>query len=145
MGKVAQIKTKPTAISVDSFIEKLPEQQQKDSKEILKMMKKATKLEPKMWGSSMIGFGDVRYRSPNTGREVDWFKIGFSPRKANLSLHLINLQIHGESLKKLGKHKTGVGCLYINKLEDVDVKVLEKMIADAAKMDPNNLPKIAGK
>lgn len=145
MGKVAQIKTQPTAISVDSFIDKLPEQQQKDSKEILKMMKKATRQEPKMWGSSMIGFGDVRYKSPNTGREVDWFKIGFSPRKANLSLHLINLQIHTDALKKLGKHKTGVGCLYINKLEDVDVKVLEKMIHDAAKMDPNNLPKIAGK
>jgi len=145
MAKVAQIKTKPTALSVESFINKLSEQQQKDSKEILRMMRKAMKMEPKMWGTSMIGFGDVRYKSPNTGREVDWFKIGFSPRKANLSLHLINLQIHTESLKKLGKHKTGVGCLYINKLEDVDVKVLEKMILDAAKMDPANLPTIAGK
>jgi hypothetical protein len=76
---------------------------------------------------------------------VDWFKIGFSPRKANLSLHLINLQIHTDALRKLGKHKTGVGCLYINKLDDVDVKVLEKMINDAAKMDPTNLPTIAGK
>ena len=108
-------------------------------------MEKAMKEKPKMWGASMIGFGDKRYKSPNTGREVDWFKIGFSPRKANLSLHLINLQIHTEALKKLGKHKTGVGCLYINTLEDVDVKVLEKMIVDAAKMDPNNLPKITGK
>src|ERR671921_447009 len=108
MGKVAQIKTKPTALSVESFINKLSDQQQKDSKEILRMMRKAMKMEPKMWGTSMIGFGDVRYKSPNTGREVDWFKIGFSPRKANLSLHLINLQIHTEALKKLGKHKTGV-------------------------------------
>ena len=91
------------------------------------------KEKPKMWGSSMIGFGNVRYKSPATGREVDWFKIGFSPRKANLSLHLgIDIKRHADALNKLGKHKTGVGCLYINKLEDVDIKVLEKMITAAA-------------
>ncbi|HEX6334454.1 MAG TPA: DUF1801 domain-containing protein, partial [Flavisolibacter sp.] len=83
--------------------------------------------------ASMIGFGKVRYKSPTSGREVDWFRIGFSPRKGNLSLHLIDLQRHADALKKLGKHKTGMGCLYINKLEDVDVKVLEKMIDAAAK------------
>jgi hypothetical protein len=80
----------------------------------------------------MIGFGDVRYKSPASGREVDWFKIGFSPRKANLSLHLIDLQRHADALKKLGKYKTGSGCLYINKLEEVDIKILEDMIAAAA-------------
>ena len=135
MGKVAEIKTKPTANSVESFIKSIPdEQQRKDSEAILKMMEKATKEKPKMWGSSMIGFGDVRYKSPRTGREVDWFKMGFSPRKANLSLHLvIDMKKYADELKKLGKHKTGVGCLYINKLSDVDSKVLEKMIALAAK------------
>ena len=134
MGKLAEIKTKQTAESVDSFIENIPnEQKRKDSQVILKMMEKAMKEKPKMWGSSMIGFGNVRYKSPTTGREVDWFKIGFSPRKANISLHLIDLKQHEDALTKLGKHKTGVGCLYINKLEDVDTKVLEKMIADAAK------------
>ena len=135
MGKVAEIKTKPTANSVDSFIKSIPdEQQRKDSEVILKMMEKATKEKPKMWGSSMIGFGDVRYKSPRTGREVDWFKMGFSPRKANLSLHLvIDMKKYSDELKKLGKHKTGVGCLYINKLSDVDSKVLEKMITLAAK------------
>jgi hypothetical protein len=80
----------------------------------------------------MIGFGDVRYKSPATGREVDWFKIGFSPRKANWSLHLIDLQRHADALKNLGKYKTGSGCLYINKLEDVDIKVLGEMIFAAA-------------
>ena len=136
MGKLAEIKTKQTSDSVDSFIDSLPdEQKRKDSQVILKMMEKATKEKPKMWGSSMIGFGKVRYKSPATGREVDWFKIGFSPRKANLSLHLINLQIHADALKKLGKYKTGVGCLYINKLEDVDIKVLEKMITEAGKLN----------
>ena len=134
MGKLAEIKTKQTAESVDSFIENIPnEQKRKDSQVILKMMEKAMKEKPKMWGSSMIGFGNVRYKSPATGREVDWFKIGFSPRKANISLHLIDLKQHEDALTKLGKHKTGVGCLYINKLEDVDTKVLEKMIVAAAK------------
>jgi hypothetical protein len=134
MGKLANIKTKQTAASVDDFIHSIPdEQKRKDSQVILNMMEKAMKEKPKMWGSSMIGFGNVRYKSPATGREVDWFKIGFSPRKANLSLHLINIQQHTEALKKLGKHKTGVGCLYINKLDDVDIQVLEKMIAAAAK------------
>lgn len=134
MGKVAQIKTKPTATSVDSFIDNIPdEQKRKDSRVILQMMKKATNETPKMWGSSMIGFGDVRYKSPTSGREVDWFKIGFAPRKANFSLHLIDLQRHAEALKDLGKYKTGLGCLYINKIEDVDITVLERIITAAAK------------
>lgn len=134
MGKVAEIKTKQNAASVDDFINSIPdEQKRKDSRTILTLMEKAMKEKPKMWGSSMIGFGFVRYKSPASGREVDWFKIGFSPRKANLSLHLIDLGRHADALKKLGKHKTGTGCLYINKLEDVDIKVLEKMIAAAAK------------
>lgn len=134
MGKLAQIKTTPTSASVDSFIDAIAdEQKRKDSLVILAMMEKAMKEKPTMWGSSMIGFGNVRYKSPATGREVDWFKIGFSPRKANLSLHLVDLQRHVDALKKLGKYKTGAGCLYINKLEDVDVKVLEKIIAAAAK------------
>ena len=134
MGKLAEIKTKQTSSSVAGFIDSLAdEQKRKDSQVILKLMEKAMKEKPKMWGSSMIGFGKLRYKSPATGREVDWFKIGFSPRKANLSLHLIDLKRHADALKKLGKHKTGVGCLYINKLEDVDIKVLEKMITAAAK------------
>ena len=134
MGKLAEIKTKQTTDSVESFIENIPnEQKRKDSKVILQMMEKAMKEKPKMWGSSMIGFGNIRYKSPATGREVDWFKIGFSPRKANISLHLIDLKRHADALTKLGKYKTGVGCLYINKLDDVDTKVLEKMILAAAK------------
>ena len=136
MGKLADIKTKQTAASVDSFIDSVPdEQKRKDSHVILKMMEKATKEQPKMWGSSLIGFGNKRFKSPATGREVDWFKIGFSPRKANLSLHLIlDLKKHADTLNKLGKHKTGAGCLYINKLEDVDLKILEKLIAAAAEV-----------
>ena len=130
MGKLAEIKTKETASSVEDFINSVQdEQKRKDSFVLLKLMQKATKEKPKMWGSSIIGFGKLRYKSPATGREVDWMKIGFSPRKANLSLYLVvNIQVHAALLKKLGKHKTGAGCLYVNKLDDIDMKVLEEMI-----------------
>jgi transposase-like protein len=78
------------------------------------------------------GFGDKRYISPNTGREVEWFKIG-SPSKANFALYMFDIKRHTEALKKSGKHKAGGGCLYINKMEDIDIKVLEKMIVAALK------------
>ena len=135
MGKVAEIKTKPTAESVDDFINSIGDEQKRDdSRTILHLMKKATGEQPKLWGTSIIGFGDVRIKSPNTSREVDWFRIGFSPRKANLSLYLTgNINGYAEELKKLGKHKTGKGCLYINKLSDVDVDVLKEMITSASK------------
>jgi hypothetical protein len=135
MGKLAEIKTKQTNASVEDFINNLAdEQKRKDSHALTKLMQTATKEEPKMWGSSMIGFGNVRYKSPTTGREVDWFIIGFAPRKANLSLYLIgDIQTHAALLKKLGKYKTGAGCLYIGKLEDVDIKVLEELINTTVK------------
>lgn len=134
MGKLVVIKTQATDSSVADFINAIAdEQKRKDSLLILGMMEKAMKQKPRMWGSSMIGFGEVRYKSPATGREVDWFKIGFSPRKANLSLHLMDLKRHDASLTKLGKYKTGAGCLYINKLADVDIKVLENIIAASVK------------
>jgi len=120
MGKLATIKTKPTASSVEDFISSIQDEQKRnDSLVVMKLMEKATKIKPKMWGSVMIGFGDVRYKSPASGREV--------------SLHLIDLQRHTDALAKLGKHKTGMGCLYINKLADIDIKILEKIIMAAAK------------
>lgn len=134
MAKLAIIKTQPSSSSVTGFIDSIAdEQKRKDSYVILQLMEKATREKPTLWGSSMIGFGKLRYKSPVTGREVDWFKIGFSPRKANLSLHLIDLERHAEALAKLGKYKTGKGCLYINKLADVDQKILGKIINASAK------------
>jgi hypothetical protein len=129
-SKLAIIKTKPTAASVEDFINTIKEEQKrKDSFVLLEMMKKATGEEPILWSSSVIGFGIKRYKSPATGREVDWLQIGFSPRKANLSLYIsVGIKEHAVALKKLGKHKAGVGCLYINKLEDIDIKVLKEMI-----------------
>lgn len=130
-SKRVEIKTKQNDSSVRDFIESISdEQKRKDSYELLKMMKKASAKTPRMWGSSMIGFGKKIYKSPATGREVEWLLIGFSPRKANLSLHLsMDIKKHAGHLKKLGKHKTGVGCLYINKLEDIDVNVLKDLIS----------------
>jgi hypothetical protein len=130
MGKVAKIKTQQTTASVDDFINSLgKEQQRTDSITIIDIMKMITGEEPKMWGSAIIGFGNKRYKSPKTGREVDWFLIGLSPRKANISLYLnININGHDELFQNLGKYKTGVGCLYINKLADVDQKQLEEII-----------------
>ncbi|MBK8553258.1 MAG: DUF1801 domain-containing protein [Ignavibacteria bacterium] len=126
-SKLAVIKTKQTTASVEDFINSVEgEQKRKDSFVLLEMMKKITGEDPKMWGGSIIGFGSKRYKSPASGREVDWFRIGFSPRKANLTVYLISIKEHAEALKKLGKHKTGGGCLYINKLEDVDMKVLKR-------------------
>ncbi len=129
-SKLVEIKTKPTTVSVVDFINKVEdEQKRKDCFVLLEMMKKATGEEPVLWSSSIIGFGNKRYKSPATGREVDWLKIGFSPRKANLSLYLmLDLKKNAPILEKLGKHKTGVGCLYINKLEEVDLKVLNGLI-----------------
>jgi hypothetical protein len=129
-SKLAEIKTKQNTASVEEFINAVEaDQKRKDSFVLLEMMKKASGEEPKMWGSTIIGFGNKRYKSPTSGREVDWFLIGFSPRKANLSVYLMmDLKKQAATLKKLGKHKTSVGCLFINKLEDIDLKVLKGMI-----------------
>lgn len=133
-SKLVEIKTKPTAMSVAEFINNIGEEQKRaDCLVILDLMKKATGEEPAVWGNSMIGFGNVRYKSPATGREVDWFKIGFAPRKANISLYLtMDIKKQGDALERLGKHKTGVGCLYINKLTDINRDVLQEMITNSA-------------
>jgi hypothetical protein len=126
---MAELKTKKTEQSIDDFIKKVAEpQKQKDAYTIVELMEKATKAKGKMWGTSIIGFGDMHLKY-ESGRELDWFIMGFSPRKQNLTLY-----IHGTVekqqalLKKLGKHKTGKGCLYINKLADVDMEVLKEII-----------------
>ena len=134
MGKLAEIKTKENTASVEDFINSIPDEtKRQDSFRILELMQKASGETPEMWGALMIGFGNKIYKSPTSGREVAWFKMGFAPRKANLSLHLINLKQHAAALEKLGKHKTGDGCLYINKLADVDLTVLEEIINATAK------------
>lgn len=129
-SKLAVIKTKPTSANVMDFISNIQDEQKRnDSFVLLEMMKKATGEEPILWSSSIIGFGNKRYKSPTSGREVDWLRIGFSPRKGNLSLYIsVGIKEHAAALEKLGKHKTGVGCLYINKLEEINLEVLKEII-----------------
>jgi hypothetical protein len=135
MAKLAKIKTVATNSSVEEFINNIAdEQKRKDSVVLVKMMQKATGEKPKIWSNAMIGFGEIIVKSPTTGREVEWLKIGFAPRKANLSLYLTTeIGKYAIDLKKLGKYKTGGGCLYINKLSDVDMKVLEELIQKSVK------------
>jgi hypothetical protein len=129
---MAELKTKVTKASVDKFLQGIrDEKKREDCYQILKIMKKATKAEPKMWGTSIIGFGDYRYVYAS-GREGDWFITGFSPRVQNLTLYMMG-GFDQELMKKLGKYKTGKGCLYINKLEDVDTRVLDRLITTSVK------------
>ena len=131
---MAELKTKQNDASVEEFLNAVENSQRKeDAFKILEMMKKASGEEPKMWGGSIVGFGTYQYKYAS-GRTGDWMKIGFSPRKQNLSLYLMcGLEALQPFLPKLGKHKTGKGCLYINKLSDVDVSVLNAMIKDTLK------------
>ena len=126
---MAELKTKNTELSVEAFIKKVPEpQKQKDAFTIVGLMEKATKAKAKMWGTAIIGFGD-RHLKYESGRELDWFVMGFSPRKQNLTLYISGaVEKQQALLKKLGKHKTGKGCLYINKLEEIDIAVLKEII-----------------
>lgn len=130
---MAELKTKKTNLSVADFIKKVPDaQKQKDALTILSLMEKATKAKAKMWGTAIIGFGDkhLKYES---GRELDWFVMGFSPRKQNLTLYIPGaVEKQQALLKKLGKHKTSKVCVYINKLADVDLTVLKEIINKGA-------------
>lgn len=127
---MAELKTKVNAASVENFLNSVEnEQKREDCFKILKIMKQVTKEEPKMWGASIVGFGTYHYKGAS-GREGDWFLTGLSPRKQNLTLYLTGgFEPHKDLLKKLGKHKTSVGCLYIKNLEDVDIKVLKELIS----------------
>ena len=126
---MAELKTQKTELSVEAFINAVAdEQKRKDAFTILVLMEVATNAKPKMWGSAIIGFGNKRlvYES---GRELDWFIMGFSPRKQNFALYISGAVTDEQLvLKKLGKYKTGKGCLYINKIDEVDIKIFKEII-----------------
>ena len=126
---MAELKTKPTDQSAEAFLNGLTdENKRRDAFTILELMRKISQAEPKMWGTSIIGFGDYHYKYAS-GREGDWFQIGFSPRKQDLTLYLMQgFKRYGDLLAKLGKFKTGEGCLYIRRLSDVDLPTLEELI-----------------
>ena len=126
---MAELKTKPTEHSVEEFLDSIENEKKRlDSFAILKLMKDITKVRPKMWGPSIVGFGSYHYKY-ESGREGDWFLTGFSPRKQNLTLYIMSgFNRYEELMKHLGKYKTGKGCLYINKLEDVDPARLRELV-----------------
>lgn len=128
----ATLKTRETDASVESFLSSvMDEKRRDDASRLLEIFRKATGEEPKMWGPSIVGFGNrvLKYES---GRELDWLITGFSPRKASLTLYVLNSSPRQPGLlQKLGKYKTGKGCLYITKLTDVDVSVLAELVADS--------------
>ncbi len=127
---MSELKTKLTKASATNFIKGLSDQKKKkDGLALLKLFKEVTGERPHMWGASIIGFGSYHYKSERSSQEGDWPLTGFSPRKQNLTLYImLGLGNSTDLLKKLGKHKKSVGCLYINKLEDVDTAVLKQII-----------------
>jgi len=131
---MAENKTKATEASVESYLESIANPaRRKDCDSLAKLMSKATKESPKMWGTSIVGFGTFYYKY-ESGREGDTCLVGFSSRKGDITIYGLNAApSHGELMPKLGKHKAGKGCLYIRSLADVDLKVLERLVNDAAK------------
>lgn len=132
---MAELKTKETKASVAAFLNKISDvQRRKDCQTVLELMQRATGEKPKMWGSSIVGFGRYKYRYAS-GREGEWLVIGFSPRKTDLTLYIMRGFEESESLlAKLGKCKTGKGCLYIKRLDDVEIPVLKKLISKSVAM-----------
>lgn len=129
---MAEIKTKATKESVTKFLNTItPDEKKKDALALLKLFKDITGEKPVMWGPSIVGFGKYHYKSDKSSQEGDWFHVGFSPRKQNLTLYILAWKAEEpKELAKLGKFKRGGGCLYINKLADVDQKVLAKLIKE---------------
>ena len=127
---MAELKTQATTNSVEEFLNTVePEEKRKDSFALLTMMQKATGEKPVMWGGSIVGFGKYHYKSERSRQEGDWMLVGFSPRKANLTLYILTgLTDPDTELQGLGKFKAGGGCLYIKRLADVDQKLLAKLI-----------------
>jgi hypothetical protein len=135
MAKSAELKTKKNDASVDDFLNFIEdEEKRKDCIEVAKMMEKATNQKPKMWGPSIVGFGEYHYVYAS-GHEGDMCRIGFSPRKQNITLYIVQSVEDSPLFKKLGKFKTSKACLYIKKLADVDTNVLQELINEAAKAD----------
>lgn len=136
---MAELKTKQTEANVEDFINSFAdtEQKKKDSFELLKLMTNETGFQPKMWGASIIGFGQYHYKSEKSRQEGDWFLVGFSPRKTVISLYVYSgcsgFSEQDEMLKDLGKFKMGKSCIYVKKLEDINLDTLKKMINSTIK------------
>ena len=128
---MAELKTKPTKASVDTFLDSVDEGRRADCKALVRIMSAATGAKPRMWGPSIIGFGDYEYKN-SAGKGVSWFVAGFSPRKRDLTLYIMpGVARYPKLLEKLGAHSMGRSCLYIKRLADVDVSVLKDLVNTA--------------
>ncbi|HEU4333821.1 MAG TPA: DUF1801 domain-containing protein [Candidatus Eisenbacteria bacterium] len=129
---MAELKTKKTAASVAAFLKKVPDEETRaDCFALVKLMKSVTRSDPKMWGASMVGFGEYHYVYAS-GQEGDWPLTGFSPRKQNLTIYIMaGFDRYPALMKKLGTFKTGKSCLYVKRLSDVDPKVLRELVAES--------------
>jgi len=129
---MAELKTKPTTASVTDFLDAVEDdERRKDCYAVVKIMQMATGAKPKMWGPSIVGFGDHQYANARGGT-TDWFLVGFSPRKRDLTLYITpGAARHREHLKALGKHTEGKACVYIRQLADVDGDVLRTLVEDS--------------
>lgn len=139
---MAELKTKVNDASVEDFLNQIEDAQKRaDCFAIAKMMQQATKAKPKMWGSSMVGFGAYRYTYAS-GRTGDWPLVALSPRKGNITVYIMaGFEQYNALMNKLGKHKTGKSCLYIKSLADVDKGVLKELITQSvAHMKATNPP-----
>ena len=127
---MAELKTRPTDASVEAFVQSVADEARRaDCLAVLRLMKAVTGAEPRMWGGSIVGFGQYHYRYAS-GREGDWFLVGFSPRKNDLTLYIMaGFEQYEALLARLGKFKLGKSCLYIKRLADVDTGVLKELIA----------------
>lgn len=127
---MGELKTKKTRASVSKFLNSVEHDQRKaDSFELLEIFKQVTKMQPKLWGDSIVGFGEYHYKSERSSQEGDWPLTAFSPRKRNMTVYIMpGFSKYQDLLDKLGAHKTSVSCLYFTKLENIDVKVLKQII-----------------
>lgn len=125
-----ELKTRRTKASVAAFLSAIPDpQRRKEARTLATLLRKATGKAPAMWGPSIVGYGSMRYED-SKGHANDWFPVGFSPRRAALTIYLmVGLRAHAALLKDLGPHKVGGGCLYITHLADIDHKVLSRLVA----------------
>src|SRR5687767_2795731 len=132
---MSTLKTTINNANVNDFINAVEDETKRnDSFTLLKMFSKITGEQPKMWGTAIIGFGKYHYKSERSKQEGDWMLTGFSPRKQNLTLYImLDFEDYSNQLSNLGKYKTGKGCLYINKLADVDLGVLHDLIEQSYK------------
>jgi hypothetical protein len=130
---MAELKTQKNDGNVETYLNSVQhEKRREDSFVVLELMKEVTGQVPKMWGGSIVGFGDYHYKY-ESGREGDWFLTGFAPRKQALTLYIMaGFEGSGELMAKLGKYTTGKSCLYIKKIEDVDQEVLRELVAKSA-------------